>query len=101
MKLTGSNVNKISEEDLFEIIMNHFKVSKKEITSKKKDKHIVTARHFIAMFLRDVFKKKHIEIANLLGFNDHTAALNAITQGKKKSKGKYIDDYNKISQMIK
>ncbi|MFV0287935.1 MAG: DnaA ATPase domain-containing protein [Mycoplasmatales bacterium] len=101
LNTTNGNINKFDEEDIINIICDHFKVTKKDLTSKKRAKNIVTCRHFTAYFLRKNLKQKHNKIAHTLGFKDHTAAINAIKQAQKKSKtDKYLKDFNKISQII-
>ncbi len=91
----------ITEEDIIKIVTDYFKVSKKDILSKKRTKNIVNARHFIAYFLRNKLNYKHVKIAYTLGFKDHTAALNSIKTAEKKAKDeKHKEDFKKISQLI-
>ncbi|MFV0288672.1 MAG: DnaA ATPase domain-containing protein [Mycoplasmatales bacterium] len=101
LNMTNGNINKFNEDDIISIVCDHFKVTKKDLISKKRDKNIVNCRHFTAYFLRKNLRQKHNKIAYTLGFKDHTAALNAIKQAQKKSKSdKYIKDFNKLSQII-
>lgn len=91
----------ITEEDIFKIICDYYKVSKMDVLSDKRTKNIVTARHFIAYFLRKKLNYKHVKISYTLGFKDHTAALNSIKTAEKKSKDeKFKEDFERISQLI-
>ncbi len=101
LNTTSGKETNLTEKDIISIISDYYKVSEKDIKSKKRDKNIVTSRHFIAYFLRKKLRQKHVKIAYVLGFKDHTAAMNAIKQAEKKSKSKeYIKDFEKLSQII-
>lgn len=101
LKNNNGKPNELSENDIINIVTDHFHVSKTELKSKNKKQNIVNARHFSAYFLRKRLNYKHQKISYVLNFNDHSAALNAIKAAEKKIKlSKYKDDYLKLSRLL-
>lgn len=98
---TSMNPKELTEDDIIKIIADYFNVKISDIRSNKRNKNIVTARHFCAYFLRKKCNQKYTQIAYNLGFTDHTAAINAKKAADKKiNSQEYERDYNKLNKII-
>ncbi|MBD3251279.1 hypothetical protein GF380_02285 [Candidatus Uhrbacteria bacterium] len=63
---------------IFAVIRQLFSVTKAEILSKNRYKHIAHARHLAAYFLRAVLQLSYPAIGRILGNRDHTTAMHSV-----------------------
>lgn len=97
----SNNEKKLTEEDITKIVASHYKIRISDIRGKKRQKEIVSARHFLAYFLRIKLNKGYEQIAYSLGFSDHTAAMNAYKSAQKKILDpKHQEDFKKLENLL-
>ena len=65
------------EEALINTVAEYFNLSVEDITSKKRDRKVVLARHITMYFLREQNHDSFTEIGKILGNRNHATALHA------------------------
>jgi len=76
----------ITLEDIIELIAKEFNIKPSEITSKSRNKNIVTARRTAIYLAREFTKESTPTIAKYFGLKDHSAVSHAIKSFNKKLK---------------
>jgi chromosomal replication initiator protein len=76
----------ITLEDIIELIAKEFNIKPSEITSKSRNKNIVTARRTAIFLAREFTKESTPTIAKYFGLKDHSAVSHAIKSFNKKLK---------------
>jgi chromosomal replication initiator protein len=64
-----------SVERIIQEVSDYYKVSPKEVRSKKRHKTLVTARHMAVYLIRDMTRKSYPEIGREMGGRDHSTAI--------------------------
>lgn len=67
---------------IIEVVAEHYGILPEDITSKKRNKEFVLPRHIVMYLCRELTDIPLINIANVVGKNDHTTAINAIKKIK-------------------
>ena len=77
MKIT-SHTRNLSPESLLSIIAKYFNISKEDILSKKRNKHLVYPRQILCYLLKEQANYSYPAIGKFLNGRDHTTILHAV-----------------------
>ncbi len=91
--------NKISTEDIINVVSKKLNIKPSEIKSKNKSKKIAEARRITIFLIREFTKQSTISIASFFFMKDHSSVSHAIR--KIKSDIKNIEDYHKKIEDLK
>jgi chromosomal replication initiator protein len=80
----------VTPKQIIQRVGQHFQVEIVDITSPKRDKHIVVPRQIAMYLLRSELHLSFPKIANELGRKDHTTAIHSVEKIEKAIKLDYI-----------
>ena len=69
--------SQIDVEDILEVVLNYFNITKDELFSNSREKKIVYPRQVFTYLLRDILGLPFKNIGNILGGKDHTTVMHA------------------------
>ena len=70
----------VTSDDVITAVLQHFGVTRRELTGRTRTKEIVLPRHVAMFLLRDETEASLLEIGGELGGRDHTTVLHGIRQ---------------------
>ncbi|MFV0247258.1 MAG: DnaA ATPase domain-containing protein [Mycoplasmatales bacterium] len=97
----SSVVFSFTADDIIKIGTRIFNLSKEELLSGSKSSNITNAKSIIAFYLKKTINLNNKEIANRLGYSDHTGVIKAIGQERlTKAKSSFPIEYEQITSEI-
>lgn len=96
------NRNKITPQEVLEIIGEHHLISVEDIVRKFNKREVSDARHMFCKLMRSEFRYSLKSIGEFLNGRDHTTVLHSINTFNDRSKFEsgYMEDYEKIVEKV-
>lgn len=93
------NKENITPELIIEEVCKYYKISKKEIIGKRRNKNIVTARHIAMCLIRDNLKISLEEIGSYFS-RDHSTVTNALKKKDEENSNTFKMAYNYLNNEL-